>query len=117
MLREALQRLVRNGEKIAMLDEKDWLEDVLLFIDQVKASDLSASIVFEALGWSKERQFFPALYDELERLRKRNNIRFFADLLSDPYELISELAEPERVRIRGLVPDFRYLLIDEFSRY
>lgn len=115
MLREALQRLVRNGEKIAMLDEKDWLEDVLLFIDQVKASDLSASIVFEALGWSKERQFFPALYDELERLRKRNNIRFFADLLSDPYELISELAEPERVRIRGLVPDFRYLLIDEFQ--
>jgi DNA helicase-2/ATP-dependent DNA helicase PcrA len=71
--------------------------------------------VFEALGWSKERQFFPALYDELERLRKRNNIRFFADLLSDPYELISELAEPERVRIRGLVPDFRYLLIDEFQ--
>jgi DNA helicase-2/ATP-dependent DNA helicase PcrA len=81
----------------------------------VKASDLSASIVFDALGWSKERQFFPALYDELERLRKRNNIRFFADLLSDPYELISELAEPERVRIRGLVPDFGYLLIDEFQ--
>ncbi|ETI62117.1 ATP-dependent helicase [Marinomonas profundimaris] len=115
MLRESLQRLMRSGEKIAMLDEKDWLEDVLLFIDQVKASDLPASIVFDALGWSKERQFFPALYDELERLRKRNNMRFFADLLSDPYELLSELGEPERVRIRGLVPDFRYLLIDEFQ--
>ncbi|WP_254682363.1 ATP-dependent helicase [Marinomonas sp. FW-1] len=115
MLREALQRLVRNGEKIAMLDEKDWLEDVLLFVDQVKASDQPAQIVFEALGWSSERKFFPALYDELEKLRKRNNIRFFADLLSDPYELISQLDEAERVRVRGLVPDFRYLLIDEFQ--
>ncbi|MGO2513982.1 ATP-dependent helicase [Marinomonas polaris] len=115
MLREALQRLVRNGEKIAILDEKDWLEDVLLFVDQVKASDQPAQIVFEALGWSNERKFFPALYDELEKLRKRNNIRFFADLLSDPYELISELDEAERVRVRALVPDFRYLLIDEFQ--
>lgn len=115
MLREALQRLVRNGEKIAMLDEKDWLEDVLLFIDQVKASDQTAQIVFEALGWSSERKFFPALYNELEKLRKRNNIRFFADLLSDPYELVQALEESERVRICGLVPDFRYLLIDEFQ--
>ncbi|RBP84852.1 ATP-dependent helicase [Marinomonas rhizomae] len=115
MLREALQRLVRHGEKIAILDEKDWLEDVLLFVDQVKASDQSAQIVFEALGWSNERKFFPALYDELEKLRKRNNMRFFADLLSDPYGLINELDEPERVRVRGLVPDFRYLLIDEFQ--
>jgi DNA helicase II / ATP-dependent DNA helicase PcrA len=115
MLREALQRLVRRGEKIAMLDEKDWLEDVLLFVDQVKASHQAAQIVFEALGWSNERKFFPALYDELETLRKRNNIRFFADLLSDPYELMCELDEAERLRIRGLVPDFRYLLIDEFQ--
>ena len=115
MLREALQRLIRNGDKIAILDEKDWLEDVLLFVDQVKASHQPAQIVFEALGWSNERKFFPALYNELEKLRKRNNIRFFADLLSDPYELISELGEPERVRVRGLVPDFRYLLIDEFQ--
>lgn len=115
MLREALQRLVRKGEKVALQDEKDWLEDVLLFIDQVKASDKPAKAVFDALGWSKERQFFPALFDELETLRKRNNCRFFADLLSDPHDLINELAEPERMQIRGLVPDFRYLLIDEFQ--
>jgi DNA helicase-2/ATP-dependent DNA helicase PcrA len=115
MLREALQRLIRKGEKIAIQDEKDWLEDVLLFIDQVKASDKSTKEVFDALGWSKDRQFFPALFEELEKLRKRSNVRFFSDLLSDPYELMSELGEPERVQIRGFVPDFRYLLIDEFQ--
>ena len=115
MLREALQWLVRKGEKVAIQDEKDWLEDVLLFIDQVKASDKTPKEVFDALGWSKERQFFPALYDELEALRKRNNIRFFADLLSDPYDLLKGLDDSQRIQIRGLVPEFRYLLIDEFQ--
>ncbi|MEL0636314.1 ATP-dependent helicase [Marinomonas sp. TI.3.20] len=115
MLREALNRLVRKGEKITLQDEKDWLEDVLLFIDQVKASATSASVVFESLGWSKERQFFPALYDELEDLRKRNNVRFFADLLADPYALLLDLDEAERHQVHGFVPNFRYLLIDEFQ--
>ncbi|MGB3383275.1 MAG: ATP-dependent helicase [Marinomonas sp.] len=115
MLREALNRLVRKGEKITLQDEKDWLEDVLLFIDQVKASATSAREVFDALGWSKERQFFPALYEELEDLRKRNNVRFFADLLADPYDLLLDLNEAERQQVHGFVPDFRYLLIDEFQ--
>ncbi|MGB5997086.1 MAG: ATP-dependent helicase [Marinomonas sp.] len=115
MLREALNRLVRKGEKITLQDEKDWLEDVLLFIDQVKASATSAREVFDALGWSKERQFFPALYEELEDLRKRNNVRFFADLLADPYDLLLDLNEGERHQVHGFVPDFRYLLIDEFQ--
>lgn len=115
MLREAMSRLARKGEKVTLQDEKDWLEDVLLFIDQVKASAKPAKEVFESLGWSKERQFFPALYNELESLRKRNNIRFFSDLLSDPYELLLELGGEERHQVKGFVPDFRYLLIDEFQ--
>ncbi|MCV2402945.1 ATP-dependent helicase [Marinomonas sp. C2222] len=115
LLREALQRLIRKGEKIAIQDEKDWLEEVLLFIDLVKASDLSASDVFESLSWSKDRNFYPALYEELEALRKRNNIRFFADLLSDPFELIKGLDDENLERVRALLPNFRYLLIDEFQ--
>lgn len=115
MLREAMSLLVRKGEKVTLQDEKDWLEDVLLFIDQVKASAEPAQEVFNRLGWSKERQFFPVLYNELESLRKRHNIRFFSDLLSDPYELLFALSEEERHQIQGFVPAFHYLLIDEFQ--
>ena len=115
LVREALNRLVRKGEKITLQDEKDWLEDVLLFIDQVKAAAAPAGEVFESLGWSKERQFFPALYEELEDLRKRNNVRFFADLLADPYQLLLDLDDAERHQVQGFVPVFRYLLIDEFQ--
>ncbi|WP_394181441.1 ATP-dependent helicase [Marinomonas posidonica] len=115
LLREAMSRLLKRGEKITIQDEKEWLEDVLLFIDQVKASNLSVNDVFEQLGWSKERHFFVALFDELEGLRQRQNIRFFADLLSDPYQLVSDLSEPDLQRVRALVPNFQYLLIDEFQ--
>ncbi|WP_245959142.1 ATP-dependent helicase [Marinomonas pollencensis] len=115
LVREALNRLVRNGEKVTLQDEKDWLEDVLLFIDQVKASAQPAMAVFDSLGWSKERRFFPALYDVLEDLRKRNNVRFFADLLADPYQLLLDLDAEEQHQVQGFVPNFRYLLIDEFQ--
>lgn len=115
LLREALSRLVRKGEKISLQDEKDWLEDVILYIDQVKASATTPEAVFESLGWSKERQFFPALYRTLEDLRKRNNVRFFADLLADPYELLLDLDDRERHQASVFVPNFRYLLIDEFQ--
>lgn len=76
LLRDAMQRLLKRGEKITIQDEKDWLEDMLLFIDQVKASNNAAQMVFEQLAWSKERRFFVALYDELESLRRRQKIRF-----------------------------------------
>ncbi|KZN15479.1 ATP-dependent helicase [Marinomonas sp. TW1] len=115
LLREAMSRLLKRGEKVTIQDEKEWLEDVLLFIDQVKASNLSANDVFEQLGWSKERHFFVALFDELDGLRQRQNIRFFADLLSDPYQLVSDLSEADLQRVRALVPNFQYLLIDEFQ--
>ncbi|BFM48419.1 ATP-dependent helicase [Marinomonas sp. THO17] len=115
LLREAMQGLLKRGEKVTIQDEKDWLEDMLLFIDQVKASNMAAQDVFEQLAWSKERRFFVALYEELENLRRRQKIRFFADLLSDPYALIAQLSAEDLHRISALVPNFQILLIDEFQ--
>ncbi|GAB3478274.1 ATP-dependent helicase [Marinomonas epiphytica] len=115
MLREAVQRLMRKGVAMPVQDEKDWLEDALLFIDQVKASDSDPQTVFKQLAWSKERNFFPALFDELETLRERQNVRFFADLLSDPFALLKTLSAEQKVQIDQYLPQFDYLLIDEFQ--
>ena len=115
LIREALQRLLRQGVKISLQDEKDWLEDVLLFIEQVKASGDSAEQVFAAMSWSKERAFFVPLYQQLEQLRKRDKVRFFSDLLSDPLALIKDMDDSERHRVRGQLPNFSHLLIDEFQ--
>ncbi|EAQ63656.1 related to ATP-dependent DNA helicase II (Rep) [Marinomonas sp. MED121] len=115
LMREAMQQLVRMQVNIELHDEKDWLEDAMLFVDQVKASTQSAKAVFLEAKWSKDRAFFPALYKQLEIIRKRKKIRFFSDLISDPLSFIEDANEEQKALYLGLVPKYTHLLIDEFQ--
>ena len=115
LLREAMQQLVRMNVSIELHDEKDWLEDAILFLDQVKSSTQSANAVFHDAKWSKERAFFPALYKQFEALRQRKKIRFFSDLISDPLSFIQDANEEQTALYQGLVPKYSHLLIDEFQ--
>ncbi|KZM45174.1 UvrD/REP helicase [Marinomonas sp. SBI22] len=115
LLREAMQQLVRLNVSIELHDEKDWLEDAILFLDQVKSSTQSAKAVFHDVKLSKERAFFPALYKQFEALRQRKKIRFFSDLISDPLAFIQAANEEQTALYQGLVPKYSHLLIDEFQ--
>ncbi len=115
LIREARQRLQRKDVDLVIQDERDWLEDFLLFVDQVKAASISPTEVYEEGGWSRECRYFPNLYDQLESLRRQSKMRFFSDLLSDPYALIYTSDEAQRHYIRTLVPEYDFLLIDEFQ--
>ena len=115
LMREAMQNLMRLNVSIELHDEKDWLEDAILFVDQVKASTKPINEVFHEAKWSKERAFFPALYKQLETLRKRKKIRFFSDLISDPLAFIQTANEEQTALYKGLVPSYSHLLIDEFQ--
>lgn len=115
LLREGMQQLVRLNVSIELHDEKDWLEDAMLYIDQVKASTDSANSVFHEANWSKDRAFFPALYKQVEILRKQKKIRFFSDLIGDPLHFIQHANEEQTTLYRGLVPNYSHLLIDEFQ--
>ncbi|WP_417552282.1 ATP-dependent helicase [Marinomonas fungiae] len=115
LIREARNRLMRQSLEVELHDERDWLEDFLLFVDQVKAASIPASEVFEAGNWSKECRHFVALYEQLENLRKQSNLRFFADLLADPFALLQQSNAEQRHLIQTLAPDYEYLLIDEFQ--
>jgi len=115
LMREAMQQLVRLNVSIELHDEKDWLEDAMLYIDQVKASTQTATAVFHDANWSKERAFFPALYKQVEILRKQKKIRFFSDLIVDPLTFIQNASDEQTTLYRGLVPKYSHLLIDEFQ--
>ncbi|WP_231886189.1 ATP-dependent helicase [Marinomonas atlantica] len=115
LIREARHRLMRENIELELHDERDWLEDFLLFIDQVKAASITAQEVFENGSWSKECRHFVALYDQLESLRKQSNLRFFADLLADPFQLIQHADSEQRHLIQTMAPEYDYLLIDEFQ--
>ena len=115
LMREVMQHLVRMNVSIELQDEKDWLEDAMLYVDQVKASTQSAKTVFHEAKWSKDRAFFPALFKQLEVLRKRKKMRFFSDLISDPLAFICNANEEQTALYQGLVPKYTHLLIDEFQ--
>ncbi|WP_245957880.1 ATP-dependent helicase [Marinomonas piezotolerans] len=115
LIREARQRLQRQDADIEIQDERDWLEDFLLYNDQVKAASVSAKEVFEEGGWSRECRYFPHLFEQLESLRRQSNVRFFSDLLSDPYEYVKAADPAQRHYVQTLVPEYDYLLIDEFQ--
>lgn len=115
LIREARHRLMRQNVEFELHDERDWLEDFLLFIDQVKAASITPQEVFDLGNWSKECRQFVALYVQLETLRKQSNLRFFSDLLADPFQLV-QLADSEQHHfIQTLAPEYDYLLIDEFQ--
>lgn len=115
LIRDARQRLVRANVDLQLHDERDWLEDFLLYIDQVKAASITPIEVFELGNWNKECQHFPELYDQVESLRKQHNLRFFADLLADPFDALRGAPADQLHYLQTLAPDYEYLLIDEFQ--
>ncbi|MCZ2720334.1 UvrD-helicase domain-containing protein [Marinomonas sp. 15G1-11] len=77
LIREGMQQLVKKGKKVSAMDEKEWLEDALLFIDHVKAAAEDTQLVYEHSSFNADRKFFPDLYKVLESIRMRRNQRFF----------------------------------------
>ncbi|MBM6550045.1 ATP-dependent helicase [Marinomonas ostreistagni] len=115
LVREARQRLLRDNNTLTLQDERDWLEDFLLFVDQVKAASINPQEVFESGSWNKECQHFVALYEHVETLRKQHKLRFFADLLADPFTLMQTASGEQMHYIQTLAPEYEHLLIDEFQ--
>ena len=120
LLRDAVQQLKNiSSQSLSYGDDKDWLEDALLFVDQVKASTKTATDVFAEGDWSTERSFFPDLYRELETLRKKQKIRFFSDLIQDPLcfflDNVSSMSEQAQKILPQIIPNYKYILVDEFQ--
>ncbi|MFT2112553.1 ATP-dependent helicase [Marinomonas sp. 2405UD68-3] len=115
LIREGMQQLTKQGKKIASLDEKEWLEDALLFIEHVKAAADDAKTVYKESGFNSDRAFFPDLYNVIEKNRQCRNQRFFSDLTLDPLMKIEQDQLAENILIQGLVPHYDYLLVDEFQ--
>lgn len=81
LLRDARQILLRDGGELPVGEEREWLEDFLLYVDQVKAAVLPPEEVFEDAGWAKDKRFFIGLYQACEQRRQQLGWASFADLL------------------------------------
>tara|TARA_R110001592_G_scaffold111525_22_gene308960 strand:+ start:5706 stop:7775 length:2070 start_codon:yes stop_codon:yes gene_type:complete len=83
----------------AVIGRKKWneisgndsqaLDCFLQYIDLVKSNDLSPKDIFDALRLPVSVDFFVEAYEKFEDTRKKKKVRTFADLIRDPYLLLS----------------------------
>jgi DNA helicase-2/ATP-dependent DNA helicase PcrA len=84
----------------SVIGQKQWrelagndnqaMDCFLQYVDLIKANELSPKDVFEALNLPEKVKFFEQAYHAFEELRLKRGKRTFADLIRDPYMLLSE---------------------------
>ncbi len=81
------------------------------FVDRVGADLIDAASQFERLDFDAELRHFVPAFERFQRLRERQGLRFFTDLIGDPVCALE--AEPSA---RALVADrLDHLIIDEYQ--
>lgn len=87
------------------------LFDFMSFIDLTKSHLEGPRYTMTAYDIPSERTFFVDAFARFERLRKKENIRFFADLIYDPVKLLVD--KPSLIQeVNNL---FDHIMVDEFQ--
>lgn len=110
------ERLARKAANEAYRDSQDEdgyltgedVEEFLTFVDQVKSTVRDAGKVFSEQDFSSRLRFFPQAYNRFEEQRKREKIRFYADLIHEPLMAMldnDELATWVSNRVEHIIVD------------
>lgn len=87
------------------------LDDFLSFVDLVKSTSNEPSKVFTDLKGQFSSPWFVEAYNDFEKKRKRDKVRYFADLIYDP--MMEVLRNPKaRAAVAGLMD---HLIVDEYQ--
>ncbi|MDU8351408.1 ATP-dependent helicase [Pseudomonas syringae pv. actinidiae] len=97
--------------KDAQNESAKVVEEFLGFVDFMKAGFLSTKEVFELLALPKDFIFFIPAFEIFEETRKRQEIRFFSDLIYDPVMLLKS-REDLRLRVGNKK---EYIIVDELQ--
>jgi len=92
-------------------DKKKWLDPMMSFMENVKASLEPAELVFKQTGLPKHCAFFAKVFDAYEDWRKQNRRIGFSDMLYDPCMLFSD--RPDVAARFGDHMD--WVLVDEYQ--
>lgn len=89
----------------------DEVEEFLTFIDLVKSTVKGAAEVFGESGLTSRYNYFITAYELFEQLRKKQRLRFYADLICEP--LMAMLADED---LRGWVSNrVDHIVVDEYQ--
>ncbi len=92
-------------------DKKKWLDPMMSFMENVKASLEPAELVFKQTGLPKNCAFFAKVFDAYEDWRKEHGRIGFSDMLYDPCQVFS--ARPDVAARFSNHMD--WVLVDEYQ--
>ncbi len=113
---ERLARRISNELYRQFTEEAGYLstedvEEFIAYIDLVKSTTASPEHVFRGLELSSKFSFFPQAYKTFEDTRKKQNLRFYADLIHEP--LMAMLNDDS---LRSWVTDrVDHIIVDEYQ--
>lgn len=115
-----LERLLRQASLNVLSDtlerrdaalEGDRLEALAHFCGLVKAEMLPADKLYARLGYEPDTDYFPAAFEEAERLLSQESVMTYADLLYRPLQAL-EADSQLRDRVEGFLD---HVIIDEYQ--
>lgn len=90
-------------------NDNQAMDCFLQYIDLVKSNNLSPKDVFDALQLSPSVLFFVDAYEKFEEFRKEKGLRTYADLIRDPYLLLSR----DEALAKRVGNQRKYVFVDE----
>ncbi|WP_422101771.1 ATP-dependent helicase [Vreelandella sp.] len=112
LLRQAsLNVLTEQIERRDAALEGDRLEALAHFCGLVKAEMLPATTLYERLNYEPDTDYFPAAFDEAERLLQAEGVMTYADLLYRPLQAL-EADAALRQRVEGFLD---HVIVDEYQ--
>ncbi|WP_447553130.1 ATP-dependent helicase [Vreelandella sp. EE22] len=111
LLRQASLNVVEELERREAALDGDRLETLAHFCGLVKAEMCTAQALHERLGLDEDTDYFPAAFEEAERLLESEGLMTYADLLYRPLRAL-EADGTLRARVEGFLD---HVIIDEYQ--
>ncbi|PRY66068.1 DNA helicase-2/ATP-dependent DNA helicase PcrA [Vreelandella songnenensis] len=112
LLRQASLNVLReNVERRDAAIEGDRLEALAHFCNLVKAEMAAPDALYQRLGYEPDTDYFPAAFNEAERMLHAEGLMTYADLLYRPLQAL-EADSALRQRVEGFLD---HVIIDEYQ--
>ncbi|WP_193090943.1 ATP-dependent helicase [Halomonas colorata] len=112
LLRQASINVLRDSvERRDAAIEGDRLEALAHFCNLVKAEMAAPQALYERLNFEPDTDYFPAAFDEAEKMLSNEGLMTYADLLYRPLQVL-EADNTLRQRVEGFLD---HVIIDEYQ--
>lgn len=109
--KQVVTEVYREQEEGGVYVPSDDIEEFLTFIDLVKSTVEPAAELFSSMGLGTRYSYFIKAYELFEVVRKKQRIRFFADLIHEPLMAMQK----DRSLVDWVGNRVKHIIVDEYQ--